>query len=205
MEQILLFIIHNLGFIWIIIERVNDLLFYLLYHKRLDRVSREVFKEIQHHSVIFRRISIAESASLYELIRNQPASDLTYFKPHSFELKSIVRQTRKPSFLMMGAFINDSLIGYFFLRLFVNRKCFVGRLIDKNYRGHGIGVTMNRIMYEIAWRMKFRCLSTISRNNHAVMKAHSGNRYMSVLKELKDDYWLVEFLPDNHEEGFVQD
>jgi hypothetical protein len=184
---------------------VNDLLFYLLYHKRLDKVAREVFKEIQHHSVVFKRISIAESASLYELIRNQPASDLTYFKPHSFEFKSIVRQTRKPSFLMMGAFINDSLVGYFFLRLFVNRKCFVGRLIDKNYRGHGIGVTMNRIMYEIAWRMKFRCLSTISRNNHAVMKAHSGNRYMSVLKELKDDYWLVEFLPDNHEEGFVQD
>jgi hypothetical protein len=205
MEQILLFIKHNLGFIWIIIERVNDLLFYLLYHKRLDRVSREVFKEIQHHSVIFRRISIAESASLYELIRNQPASDLTYFKPHSFEFKSIVRQTRKPSFLMMGAFINDSLVGYFFLRLFVNRKCFVGRLIDKNYRGHGIGVTMNRIMYEIAWRMKFRCLSTISRNNHAVIKAHSGNRYMSVLKELKDDYLLVEFLPDNHEECVVQD
>ena len=205
MEQILLFIKHNLGFIWIIIERVNDLLFYLLYHKRLDRVTREVFKEIQHHSVVFRRISIAESASLYELIRNQPASDLTYFKPHSFEFKSIVRQTRKPSFLMMGAFINDSLVGYFFLRLFVNRKCFVGRLIDKNYRGHGIGVTMNRIMYEIAWRMKFRCLSTISRNNHAVIKAHSGNRYMSVLKELKDDYLLVEFLPDNHEEGVVQD
>lgn len=205
MEQILLFIKHNLGFIWIIIERVNDLLFYLLYHKRLDNVAREVFKEIQHHSVVFRRISIAESASLYELIRNQPASDLTYFKPHSFEFKSIVRQTRKPSFLMMGAFINDSLVGYFFLRLFVNRKCFVGRLIDKNYRGHGIGVTMNRIMYEIAWRMKFRCLSTISRNNHAVIKAHSGNRYMSVLKELKDDYLLVEFLPDSHKEGVVQD
>ena len=204
MEQILLFIKHNLGFIWIIIERVNDLLFYLLYHKRLDKVAREVFKEIQHHSVVFKRISIAESASLYELIRNQPASDLTYFKPHSFEFKSIVRQTRKPSFLMMGAFINDSLVGYFFLRLFVNRKCFVGRLIDKNYRGHGIGVTMNRIMYEIAWRMKFRCLSTISRNNHAVIKAHSGNRYMSVLKELKDDYLLVEFLPDNHEECVVQ-
>jgi hypothetical protein len=205
MEQILLFIKHNLGFIWIIIERVNDLLFYLLYHKRLDKVAREVFKEIQHHSVVFKRISIAESASLYELIKNQPASDLTYFKPHSFEFKSIVRQTRKPSFLMMGAFINDSLVGYFFLRLFVNRKCFVGRLIDKNYRGHGIGVTMNRIMYEIAWRMKFRCLSTISRNNHAVIKAHSGNRYMSVLKELKDDYLLVEFLPDNHEECVVQD
>lgn len=205
MEQILLFIKHNLGFIWSIIESVNDILFRILYKKRLGRITQQVFEENQHHHVVFRRISLADSAGLYELIKNQPASDLTYFKPHSFEYKSIVRQTEKSSFLMMGAFINDIMIGYFFLRLFVNRKCFVGRLIDKNYRGHGIGVTMNKIMYEIAWRMKFRCLSTISRNNHAVMKAHSGNRHMSVIKELKDDYLLVEFLPDNHTKCVIHD
>jgi hypothetical protein len=29
------------------------------------------------------------------------------------------------------------------------------------------------------------------------MRAHSGNRNMVVLKELNDDYLLVEFLPDN--------
>ena len=197
MERILLFIKHNLGFIWEIIERVNNFLFSLLYSKRLDRVAREIFQEIQHHHVICRKISFADSAKLYELIKNQPTSDLTYFKPHSFELDSIASQTGKSSFLMMGAFSEDKLVGYFFLRMFVNRQCFVGRLIDQKYRGQGIGLIMNRIMYEIAWRMKFRCLSTISRNNHAIMRAHSGNRHMIVLKELKDDYLLVEFLPDN--------
>lgn len=197
MERILLLIKHNLGFIWKIIERVNNFLFSLLYSKRLERVTREIFEEIHHHHVICRKIYFADSAKLYELIKNQPTSDLTYFKPHSFELDSIARQIRKSSFLMMGAFSDDKLVGYFFLRMFVNRKCFVGRLIDQEYRGQGIGLIMNRIMYEIAWRMKFRCLSTISRNNHAIMRAHSGNRHMVVLKELKDDYLLVEFLPDN--------
>ncbi len=197
MERILLFVKHNLGFIWTVIESVNNFLFSLLYNKRLHRVSREVFKEIQHPPIIYRKISIAESVELYEMIKNQPLSDLIFFKPHSFELDSIATQTRKSSFLMMGAFSDDNLVGYFFLRMFVNRRCFVGRLIDKDYRGQGIGLIMNRIMYEIAWRMKFRCLSTISRNNHAVMRAHSGNRHMVVLKELKDDYLLVEFLPYN--------
>ena len=53
---------------------------------------------------------------------------------------------------------------------------------------------MNFIMYETAWRMGFRCLSTISRNNIAVMRAHAKNPTMVVLKELSNDYLLVEFV-----------
>ncbi len=95
---------------------------------------------------------------------------------------------------MMGVFQDNLLVGYFFLRFFFNRKCFVGRLIDKDFRGKGIGGEMNRIMYETAWRMKFRCLSTISQDNTSVMRAHSKNETMKVLKHLKNNYMLVEFV-----------
>jgi hypothetical protein len=95
---------------------------------------------------------------------------------------------------MMGSFDGNKMTGYFFLRFFANKKCFVGRLIDKDYRGRGIGPVMNNIMYETAWRMSFHCLSTISRNNKAVMRAHAKNRTMIVLKELQNDYLLVEFI-----------
>jgi hypothetical protein len=88
--------------------------------------------------------------------------------------------------------------GYFFLRFFMNGKCFVGRLIDKDYRGKHIGKVMNRIMYETAWKMNFRCLSTISKNNQFVMRSHADNQKMVVLKDLQNDYLLVEFL-DNKE------
>jgi hypothetical protein len=108
---------------------------------------------------------------------------------------------------MMGAFDDQKLIGYFFLRFFANKKCFVGRLIDKDYRGRGIGVVMNYMMYEISWRMGFRCLSTISTNNKAVIGAHAKNQAMIVLKKLKNDYILVEFVKktsdsDNVEKNF---
>jgi len=95
---------------------------------------------------------------------------------------------------MMGAFANERLIGYFFLRFFANRKCFVGRLIDADSRGKGIGQIMNNIMYETAWRLGFRCLSTISNNNKAVIGAHAKNPAMVVLKELPNEYLLVEFV-----------
>ena len=57
---------------------------------------------------------------------------------------------------------------------------------------------MNKIMYETAWRMNFRCLSTISRNNIKVMRAHAKNSAMVVLKELQNDYLLVEFIKEGN-------
>lgn len=195
MERLFLFIKHKLGFVWNIIEATNNLIFRVLYNSKLVRTLPDVFYEFGQGPLHYRRLTIEDAGKLFCLINNQPPGDLNFFKPHAFDEKSIKKQLGKSSFLMMGAFDDNILVGYFFLRFFANRKCFVGRLIDQKYRGRGIGVVMNSIMYETAWRMKFRCLSTISRNNNSVMRAHSGNRNMKVLKELKNDYLLVEFIP----------
>lgn len=197
MERLLLFIKHKLGIVWNIIEATNNLIFKVLYYSELDKTLPCVFNEFGQGGLQYRRLAIEDAGKLSGLINRQPPADLAFFKPHAFDEKSIIKQLKMSSFLMMGAFDDNTLIGYFFLRFFANRKCFVGRLIDEKHRGRGIGVVMNSIMYETAWRMKFRCLSTISRNNNSVMRAHSGNRNMKVLKELKNDYLLVEFLPSS--------
>jgi len=194
MERILIFIKHRLGFLWRIIEWGNGILFSLIYRSRLEEVLREVFEEVNDSCYIFRKLGQSDLALLHELLKSQNEGDLDYYKPHGFDMGSLERQLKIPSFLMMGTFDGEKMTGYFFLRLFANKKCFVGRLTDKDYRGKGIGQAMNRIMYEIAWKMGFRCLSTISRNNTLVMKAHAENRNMVVLKELAGDYMLVEFV-----------
>lgn len=196
MEKQLLYIKHRLKFLWSIIEGVNDFLFKHCYSATLTLNVTDVIADYGNEPFLYRVLRLEDAHRLYLLINNQPAGDLKYFNPHPFDESSIIKQLGKQSFLMMGTFKDGELIGYFFLRFFANKKCFVGRLIDKEYRGQGIGLIMNRIMYETAWRMKFRCQSTISRNNLAVMKAHSGNKHMTVLKELKNDYLLVEFLPE---------
>lgn len=192
--KILLYIKHNLRFIWGIIDRVNSWLFNMFYGRRMEKVLPGVFSEFTAPPYVFKKLHTHDAEVLFNLINSQGKSDLEYFRPHGFDINSIRRQFGNRAFLMMGAFDRDRLAGYFFLRLFANRKCFVGRLIDKEYRGKGIGLVMNNIMYETAWRMKFRCMSTISRNNAAVMKAHAKNPTMIVLKELHNDYLLVEFL-----------
>ncbi len=197
MERILIFIKHHLAFLWRIIEWGNGLMFSLFFGSKLDRVLSVVFREFSKPPFLYRELTQADADMLYELINSQEGADLEYFQPHGFDKGSIKKQFRNRSFLMMGVFDENRMIGYFFLRFFANRKSFVGRLIDKGYRGKGIGLIMNDIMYETSWGMGFRCLSTISRSNTAVMKAHSKNQSMKVLKELQNDYLLVEFISKN--------
>ena len=194
MERILIFIKHRFGFIWRLIEKVNARAFTALYGKKLQREAGEVFTRVALPSYEFRQVEWGDLEGLRDLLQEQPGEDLDYFKPHDFDLESLKRQKRNKAFYMMGVWDGEKMVGYFFLRFFMNRKCFVGRLIDREYRGKGIGGEMNRIMYETAWNMKFRCLSTISKNNRAVMKAHSKNQAMLVLKELDNDFLLVEFV-----------
>jgi len=194
MEKILIFIKHHFAFLWIIIEKINDSLFHLFYSERLEAQFPQIFEEFGVNEMTIRKLMPDDAKNLYELINSQQNTDLKYFKPHGFDYESVQKQFAKISFLMMGVFDNEKLIGYFFLRFFANRKCFVGRLIEKKYRGRGIGDAMNKVMYNLSWRMDFRCLSTISKNNKAVIGAHKKNSNMVILKELPNDYLLVEFV-----------
>ena len=194
MEKILILIKHRAAFLWQIIEWGNAVTFSFLYRKQMES---GIEKIIQNHSsppFLYRRLVVKDASRLHELIHSQNPKDLEYFNPHQFDPDSLRKQFHNRAFLMMGAFDGEKMIGYFFLRFFANRKCFVGRLVDGNYRGKGVGRVMNRIMYETAWAMNFRCLSTISRNNHFVMQAHSKNDSLKILKELNNDYLLVEFI-----------
>ena len=194
MERILLYVKHNSRHLWHLIEYINASLFSVFYLSRLESVIHIV---IQHYTLMpysCRILSSVDAESIFDLIYSQKPDDLEFFNPHGFDIRSIRKLFRNKSLLLMGVFYKDLLVGYFFLRFFVNRKCFVGRLIDAKHRGRGIGVLMNNIMYQTSWRMNFRCLSTISRNNHSVMKAHSRNNSMRIIKELENDYMLVEFI-----------
>jgi hypothetical protein len=194
MEKILIYIKHRFRFLWRIIEWLNAIVFSFFYHSKLRRVLPGVLEEFSKPPFSYRKLIPEDSEILFELIKTQDPSDLEYFKPHGFDIQSIRKQFKNRSFLMMGVFDKEKITGYFFLRFFANRRSFVGRLIDREYRGKGIGQVMNDIMYETTWRMGFRCLSTISQNNIAVMKAHSKNQSMKVIKNLPNNYLLVEFV-----------
>ena len=119
----------------------------------------------------------------------------SFFEPHPVDYPALKKVLKTPSFFMLGVFDSkDELLGYFFLRCFLNKKCFVGRYVAGPHRNRGIGKTMNRILYHTAWDAGFRCFATFSPENKLIMKAHASNPCMQVRKTLSNGYLLVEFV-----------
>lgn len=195
MIRLLLYIKHNLPFLWRFAEKINGTLFRLLYKNRFDKIIPGIVGASSFTFYTVRQLCLHDLKSLEAFLGRQPGERVTYFNPHGFDYRSLLAVYNNPGFFMFGVYKEYEMAGYFFLRCFWNRKCFVGRLIDQQYEGRGIGKEMNRVMYNTGWRAGFRVLSTISRNNSLVMRSHASNPCIVVLKELKNNYILVEFLP----------
>ncbi len=155
------------------------------------------FKEFTMSNYQFRMIDSCHLELLYDLIHRQSATRLDYFRPHNFERNDLEKVNRNSAFMMFGVFHQDYLVGYFFLRCFWNRKCFVGRLIDEPFEKQGIGRMMNQIMYQTAWRSGFRVFTTVSQDNEQVMRSHANNPTARIVKPLANRYLLVEFIKDD--------
>ncbi|MEQ6890037.1 hypothetical protein ABE957_15290 [Halomonas sp. CS7] len=193
--RVLLFIKHHLPWVWQLVEWLNARLFELLHRRRMQRQTQRAFAEFSLEGFSFRPIRSEELPQLMALLERQGEARLHYFRPHDFTLLSLRRVCANPAFLMFGVWDDHgTLVGYFFLRCFWNHRCFVGRLIDQPSEGQGIGRVMNQIMYHTAWWSGFRCMTTISKHNHAVMRSHQNNPHARIVGELSNDYLLVEFV-----------
>ncbi len=195
MIRLLLKIKHRLPFLWRGIEQVNSLLFLILHSRRVMANARACLDRYQLDGFSFRLLTQADSAALSAFLTRQPAARMEFFKPHGFDLQSVTRKAKDPAFLMFGTFRDEALVGYFFLRCFWNRKSFVGRAIDQDWEGQGIGRVMNQILYNTAWGAGFKCLTTISKHNHSVIRSHANNPTSRIIGDLANDYMLVEMVP----------
>jgi hypothetical protein len=194
MTRLLLFIKHRLPLIWRGIEWLNAVLFRLLHADRLQRASEQSLGEFTLDGYRFRPLRQEDLGELFDLLQRQRPGRLAYFKPHGFDRKSLQRACRNPAFLMFGVFDGGLLVGYFFLRCFWNRTCFIGRLIDEPHENKGIGRVMTKILQNTAWRAGFRCLMTISKSNTRVMRSYANDPTLRILEELPKGYLLVEFV-----------
>lgn len=194
MVKILLKIKHSFPFIWNFIEWFNGFLFKILFSKSLNKLSKNTFSEIQHDVFNFREIGLIDLEGLVDFFKDQTKEDLEYFKPHKFDKKTLNKLLRNPSFLMMGAFVENKIVGYFFLRFFVNKNAFIGRIVGRDYRRKGMAKVMSKLLYTITWNLGFRCLTTISKSNTAIVDLHKLENSIKILKELPNDYMMVEIL-----------
>lgn len=192
----LLFIKHRIPWMWLLVDWLNARLYSLLHRRRMAAQCDRALQQFGLDGFEFRPVTVDDLGELESMLCRQGEERLKYFQPHGFDHASLARMLVNPAFLMFGVFHERALVGYFFLRCFWNRKCFVGRLIDEPFERRGIGRVMNQIMYNTAWWSGFRCFTTISRDNHSVMRSHQNNPVARTRGKLANNYVLVEFVED---------
>jgi RimJ/RimL family protein N-acetyltransferase len=193
-SRFFLYIKHNLPFLWQIIENVNGFLFQLIFGKRLKKNAFKILAGYENNNYTYRFLTESDLNTLLKFFLNQDKEQFRFFNPHSFDKQTLNRLFKNPSFLMFGVFDENLLIGYFFLRCFLNRKCFTGRLVDEKYQGQGIAKRMGKILHNIAWDSNFRVFGTASQNNVKSINSYKAINDFKIIKELDNNYIYFEYL-----------
>ena len=181
------------GFLWSIIEWNNALAFALMHKNALQKISG-ILQECSEQFTL-RVAAPADAAPLATFFAEQPKETFKFFKPHAFDEKTLSKIIRNKAFLTFLVFDGEKIVGYFFLRCFVNGRCFKGYMVADAYKGKGIakleGIAMNKVNESLGLRM----FGSISPENTASMAAAKAVNEVKILETLENGDFYVEFLP----------
>ena len=178
------------GFLWDAIEWGNAEAFALMHHKAMKGLP-ELLEECSGRYSL--RLASQEDVSRMKAFFDaQPTEAFRFFQPHDFDEKGIRKVVLNKSFLKFLAMDGDKIVGYFFMRSFVNGKTFKGYMVGIDHRGMGVagemGVAMNRVAKELGLRM----FKSISPENPASMAVTKKVNDIKIIKILNNGDMLIE-------------
>lgn len=178
------------GFLWEAIEWGNAEAFALMHHKAMRRMPELLEGCSGRYSL---KLASKEDVSrMKAFFEAQPEEAFRFFQPHGFDEKGIRKVVLNKSFLTFLAMEGDEIVGYFFMRSFVNGKTFKGYIVGIDHRGMGVagemGIAMNRIAKELGLRM----FKSISPENPASMAVTKKVNDIKIIKTLDNGDMLIE-------------
>ena len=182
------------SWLWDIIEYLNSFLFYMRYGKKLEDID---FKNIPEGYEIT-PINAIETKRMVEFFARQPEDAFKFFHPHGFDEKNIKRLQKNKAFLgyVLLDKLNNKIAGYCFNRCFFHGQGFRGRMVDIEYRGKGLGTTMNKLLNEVGFGIGVRLFETVSKDNVASYKSALSASNVRVVKELPDNELYLEIIKE---------
>ena len=180
------------SWLWNIIEWLNGVLFALRYGKKLENID---FKNIPEGYEVT-PINAIETKRMVEFFARQPEDAFKFFHPHGFDEKSIKKLQKNKAFLgyVLLDKLNNKIAGYCFNRCFFQGQGFRGRMVDIEYRGKGLGTTMNKLLNEVGFGIGVRLFETVSKDNVASYKSALSASNVRVVKELPHNELYLEIL-----------
>lgn len=192
------------GWIWELAEGVNSFAFGIRYSAQLKKVS-QVLEKNSTDNVRLRVAVVEDAEALSAFFAKQPEEDFTFFRPHGFDAKSLKVLLKRTSFMMFVAetlkpaeTLDSSetpIVGYFFLRSFVHGQSYLGKMVDHEHQGQGIGKQMCKAAMDVALTLGIRMFESINKDNMASMRSTGAVLKQVVLQELEHGDLLIEDLP----------
>lgn len=184
---------EKFGFIWDFIEWGNATLFSLVYRKKLKQIP-SVLNECSEPFLV-REAEVADVEPMVTFFKEQPEDAFTFFNPHGFDADSLLKIIRNKAFLTYVVLDGTQIVGYFFLRCFVNGKCFRGKIVDYRWRNKGMAKQMGIAMTRVATTLGVRMFGTISPDNYASLASSKAVNEVNIIKTLDNGYYYIEYLP----------
>lgn len=125
----------------------------------------------------------------------QPAESFTYFQPHGFDEKSIKRLVKNKAYLIFLVCNGKDIVGYYFLRCFFIGKSFLGKMVDHEYQGKGIGKMMCLSAMDVATHLHLRMFETISKDNLSSLYSTQKVLDPKLIEEMDNNYIYIEDFP----------
>ena len=182
------------GFLWETVEWGNATMFAFIHRKEmvdipaiLDKVSNDTFS--------IRMTEDGDAHKLAKFFSEQPEEAYKFFKPHGFDEASVLKVLRNKAFMTFVVCDGDEIVGYFFLRSFVNGKCFKGRMVDYRQRNRGIAKLMGVAINKVATHLGMRIFTTISPENYASLASTKAVNDIKIVKTLENGYYYIECTP----------
>ena len=92
--------------------------------------------------------------------------------------------------------LNNKIAGYCSNRCFFHGQGFGGGRVAIEYRGKGLGTTMNKLLNEVGFGIGVRLFETVSKDNVASYKSALSASNVRVVKELPDNELYLEIIKE---------
>ena len=188
------FLRDHLRWLWELAEAANSFAFGIRYAQGLKCIP-EVMKKNSTTAMSMRLAEIEDASALASFFTRQPEGDFEFFKPHGFDIQSLRTLLKRTSFMMFVVETEREIVGYFFLRSFVHGQSYLGKMVDHEHQGQGIGKLMCKAAMDVALTLGVRMFESINRRNPASMRSTGSVLRQVVLQELEDGDLLIEDLP----------
>ena len=146
-------------------------------------------------SVGVRIANINDAGRLKDFFVRQPEDSYKWFRPHGFDEATLRKLLRRKSYIIYVMEEDDEIIGYAFLRCFVNGKCFLGKMVDVNHQGKGVCTKLCAVGMNVVETLRWRMFESINKENIGSMKASQKVCDVIVVEELDGGDVLIEDRP----------